>query len=225
MRRCRMLLEGHPKELLVKLGCTLDVGDPHGNVIQADGAQARWLWRGLCACDQCRKGSGELSACQAPALEISEHSFNDELHACLLESAMPPPPILHQRIVLQGNSLEHELKADLQLPHADVGVEAGNRAEAAATRYRHAAGIQMVGSQPIVWAAKVGMIKGIEGIQPQLQPESFGESHILLEGEIHTEQWRADHRVPSHVSEHVLRLQSKGLHIKPFLWSGVAELR
>src|ERR1039457_5326511 len=32
MRCCRMLLEGHPKELLVKPGRTLDVCDAHGNV-------------------------------------------------------------------------------------------------------------------------------------------------------------------------------------------------
>src|ERR1700732_1286092 len=44
---------------------------------------------------------------------------------------------------------KHELKTDLQLSHAYVGVEAGNRAEAAATRYRHAVGIQMVGTQTI----------------------------------------------------------------------------
>jgi hypothetical protein len=72
-----MLLEGHPKEFLVELRRTLDVRDPNSNVIQADGAQARWLWSGLCTRDQCRKGSGELAARQAAALEISEHSFND----------------------------------------------------------------------------------------------------------------------------------------------------
>src|ERR1700693_5924759 len=120
---------------------------------------------------------------------------------------------------------EHELKADLQLPHAYVGVEAGNRAEAAAAGDWHTIGIQMVGSQTIARAAKVGMVKGIEGIEPQLQSESFGESHILLDRGIHTEQWRADHRVPSQVSERVLRLQRKGLHIKPFVGSGIAELR
>ena len=121
--------------------------------------------------------------------------------------------------------LEYELEADLQLSHAYVRVEAGNRAEAAATRYRHTVGIQMVGSQTIARAAKVGMVKGIEGIEPQLQLELFGESHIFLEGGIHTEQWRPDHRVPSQVSERVLRLQSKGLHIEPFFWIGTAELR
>src|SRR5579863_118799 len=40
MRCGGMLLEGHPKELLVELRSTLDVRDTYGNVIQADGAQA-----------------------------------------------------------------------------------------------------------------------------------------------------------------------------------------
>jgi hypothetical protein len=44
----------------------------------------------------------------------------------------------------------------------------------------------MVSSQTIAWTAKVGMVKGIEGIQPQLQFESLREAHILLDGEIHT---------------------------------------
>src|SRR5580704_5660607 len=136
-----------------------------------------------------------------------------------------PQAWLNLRLDMVAPYLEHELKTDLQLSHTYVGVEAGNRAEAAATRYRHAVGILMVGSQTITRAAKVGMVKGIEGIEPQLQLELFGESHILLDRGIHTKQWRADHRVPSHVSERVLRLQSKGLHIKPFVGSGVAELR
>jgi hypothetical protein len=51
MRCGGMLLEGHPKEFLVEPRRPLDVGDPNGNVIQADGAQARRLWRGLCTRD------------------------------------------------------------------------------------------------------------------------------------------------------------------------------
>src|SRR5580704_3745687 len=51
MRRRRMLLEGHAKEFLVELRRPLDVRDPNGNVIQADGAQAGRLWRGLCTRD------------------------------------------------------------------------------------------------------------------------------------------------------------------------------
>jgi hypothetical protein len=51
--------------------------DPHGNVIQADGAQAGLLWRGLGARNQRGEGSRELAARQAAAFEISGHSFND----------------------------------------------------------------------------------------------------------------------------------------------------
>src|SRR5260370_13242874 len=77
---CRMLLEGHPKEFLVKLRRALEICDPHGNVIQAHRAQARLLWRSLGARNQRGEGSGELAARQAAAFEISDHSFYDELH-------------------------------------------------------------------------------------------------------------------------------------------------
>jgi hypothetical protein len=46
-------------------------------VVQADGAQARLLWRGLRFGDQRGKRNGELAARQEAALEISEHSFYD----------------------------------------------------------------------------------------------------------------------------------------------------
>ena len=120
---------------------------------------------------------------------------------------------------------ENDFEANLQLSHAYVGVEAGHRAEAAAARNGHAAGIQMVGRQRIARTAKVGMVEEIEGIKPQLNVESFGESEILIEGGIDAEQVRADDRVPSQVSEGELRLQSKRLHIKPLLFIGIAERR
>jgi hypothetical protein len=63
---------------------------------------------------------------------------------------------------------EYELKADLQLSHSYVPVEAGNRAEAAAARDWHTTGSQLVRSQTIGRAAKVGLVQGIEGIEPQL---------------------------------------------------------
>jgi hypothetical protein len=101
MRRRRMLFERHPKELLVKLGRTLDVGDPHGNVIQAHGTQARWLGRGLSARDQRGKRNGQLAARQTAAFEIPEHSFYDELHALppqLRNQAKINPSILYQKL-------------------------------------------------------------------------------------------------------------------------------
>jgi hypothetical protein len=64
---------------------------------------------------------------------------------------------------------EDNLCAKLQLSHAYAGVEAGNRAEAAAARNGHTVGIQMVGSQAIARAAKVRMVEEIENIKPQLQ--------------------------------------------------------
>jgi hypothetical protein len=79
----RMLLEGHPKEFLVELGRTLDVGDAHGHVVQGDGAEARWFWSGLGAGDQRGEGSGELTAGQPTAFEVCEHFLDDELHAYL----------------------------------------------------------------------------------------------------------------------------------------------
>src|SRR5471032_3095762 len=75
MRCCRMLLEGHPKELPVKQRRAVNVGDPHGNVIQADGTQARLSWRGLSACDQRGERNGQLAACQAAAFEILNLPF------------------------------------------------------------------------------------------------------------------------------------------------------
>src|SRR5579863_3453892 len=94
MRCGGMLLEGHPEKLLVELRRPLDVGDPNGNVIQTDGAQARRVRGSLGAGHHRRQGSGELAARQAAALEISEHSFNDQVH---VSSG-------YQRLYLRANS-------------------------------------------------------------------------------------------------------------------------
>ena len=91
---------------------------------------------------------------------------------------------------------------------------------------RHTAGIQMVGRQTIVRAAKVGMVKGIEGIEPQLQFDSFGESHLLLEGEIHTEQstGRSPCSVPAFPNVYC-GCRAKACTLNHSVGSGIAELR
>jgi hypothetical protein len=75
-----MLLEGHAKELLVKLGRTVNVGNAHSNVIQADRVQSGLFGRRLRSHDERGERSGELAARQAAAFEIADHSFNDSLH-------------------------------------------------------------------------------------------------------------------------------------------------
>src|SRR6266849_1224604 len=119
---------------------------------------------------------------------------------------------------------EYELKANLQLAHVDAGLGAGNPTEAAGTRNGHTVCGKLVGIHPIARVTKVGMVEDIESVEPQLQISPFGEFEILIDRGIHTEQWGTDHHVPSQVSKRISRLQSKGLHIKPFVWSVSAEL-
>ena len=75
-----MLFERHAKELLIKPGCTVNVGDAHGNVVQADRTEFGLFRRRLRSCDERGERSGELTARQAAAFEIADHSFNDSLH-------------------------------------------------------------------------------------------------------------------------------------------------
>src|SRR5439155_13084457 len=59
MDRLRLLLQGHPEELLVELRRLVKVGNTHSDMVYRDGLELGRLRRCLRATDQCSEGEGE----------------------------------------------------------------------------------------------------------------------------------------------------------------------
>src|SRR3984957_15172539 len=83
MHLCRLLLERHPKELLIELRSAMKVGNTHGDVVQSDSTKALWLFlrsKEARSCEGARgqrgEGQCELPAAQLALFHVIEHSFN-----------------------------------------------------------------------------------------------------------------------------------------------------
>src|SRR5579884_2773036 len=115
------------------------------------------------------------------------------------------------RIILSFPKLEHQLQAELQLPHVDAGFGAGDPAES--ERAQAVAGIP-----------EVGVIQKIKSLEPKLQVLALGEIEVLLRGKIHAEDRSAGNHIASRIAERILRLERKGLCIEPAAGRRIAQI-
>src|SRR5882724_10075972 len=78
----RLLLQRHREELLVELRSPVQIGNPHRDMVDADGSKLCLFGRRLRS-NQRGEGEGELAAGQCAALETAEHLFDGLYHKVL----------------------------------------------------------------------------------------------------------------------------------------------
>src|SRR5262245_37933816 len=106
--------------------------------------------------------------------------------------------------------LEVQLEAELQLTHRSA--RAGNASETGT-------------AQVIIGIAPVRMVRGVEGLEAELQGSAFREVEVLQQRRVELDQPRPDHYVPTGGTEGAERLQLKRGGIEPLIGSALIALK